>query len=101
GTRMHANIFALSSNVPAIVIAYRYKSHGLMQLLGLDDWIIEIEEINSEKLISLLLKLWNSRNKVTQEISSSMPLIKKECQKSIEVTYNDFLLLINKDHFLS
>ena len=101
GTRMHSNIFALSSNVPVIAIAYRYKSNGVMQLLGLDDWIIEIEEINSEKLISLLLNLWNSRNKVKQEISSSMPFIKKECQKSIEVTYNDFILLINKDHFLS
>jgi len=50
GSRMHANIAALSSNVPTIGIAYSHKMHGLFELLGQDDYVLNIEDIRFDRL---------------------------------------------------
>ena len=50
GTRMHSNIFATSINIPTIAIAYEKKTNGIMHTVGLDDYIIEMDEITEEKL---------------------------------------------------
>ncbi|GAI33439.1 unnamed protein product, partial [marine sediment metagenome] len=34
GARMHANIAAFSMHIPTIAIAYSYKFHGIMKMLG-------------------------------------------------------------------
>ena len=50
GTRMHSNIFALSSNVKTIAIAYEPKTLGIMSMLGLSKYVLSINNINSHDL---------------------------------------------------
>ena len=50
GTRMHSNIFALGGGVPVIAIAYRHKTQGLMNLLDLSEWVIDIDKIDAQQL---------------------------------------------------
>lgn len=47
GTRMHSNIFALSSNIKTIAIAYESKTTGIMDMLGLVDYTIAMKELTS------------------------------------------------------
>ena len=53
GTRFHSVIFALLSRVPAVAIEYEHKTSGIMQDLGLDNWVIPIEDVTAERLIRL------------------------------------------------
>ncbi|MDX1689027.1 MAG: polysaccharide pyruvyl transferase family protein, partial [Candidatus Promineifilaceae bacterium] len=64
GTRLHSNIFALTESVPAITIQYQPKTRGVMRMLGLEEWVIEIEEVSEEKLRALLGELWREREKL-------------------------------------
>lgn len=50
GTRMHSNIFALSSLVKTIAIAYEPKTTGIMKMLELPDYAIEMSDVNVELL---------------------------------------------------
>lgn len=50
GTRMHSNIFSLSEYVPCIAISYEYKTDGIMESVGLKEYIISIDDISFEVL---------------------------------------------------
>jgi colanic acid/amylovoran biosynthesis protein len=68
GTRMHSDIFALIMGVPVIAIAYEHKTHGIMRMLGLGDWVIDIENINEDILVSKTEELYNSRFEIRKNI---------------------------------
>jgi len=59
GTRLHSVIFALSVGVPAITIAYHgTKSEGILkQIHGCDKFVLDINEINSIRLIQKIEEL--------------------------------------------
>lgn len=50
GTRMHSNIFSLSSYVKTIAIAYEPKTVGIMEMLGLGNYSILMQELHADLL---------------------------------------------------
>jgi colanic acid/amylovoran biosynthesis protein len=62
GTRMHSNIFALSEGVPCLAISYDYKTDGIMQLVGMKEYVININEITGSGLTGLFRKLVDDNN---------------------------------------
>lgn len=56
GTRMHSNIFSATIGCAPVAIAYEKKTNGIMKNLELEDYVIDIEDVNSAKLIELLEK---------------------------------------------
>jgi colanic acid/amylovoran biosynthesis protein len=54
GTRMHSCIFALSEDVPTIMIGYLPKTRGLAEMLGLNEWCVEINQVLGNELIERL-----------------------------------------------
>ena len=91
GTRMHSNIFAISQGVPTLAIAYLYKTTGIMQDLGLNEWTIDIKGIEAESLTYMLIRLWNSRYNVKQTIEENLPLLIKKTAKAGLLIHKDFL----------
>jgi colanic acid/amylovoran biosynthesis protein len=57
GTRMHSNIFALSSGVKTVAISYEPKTEGIMAMLGLHEYVVQAKEVTVERLELLLSKL--------------------------------------------
>jgi colanic acid/amylovoran biosynthesis protein len=57
GTRMHSNIFALASGVRTLALAYDLKTDGIMQMLGLSDYVIPVADVTLDKLKSLFTTL--------------------------------------------
>lgn len=51
GTRMHSNIFATSMGVPTVAIAYQNKTNGIMHMLNMDRYVINIDSITLEETI--------------------------------------------------
>lgn len=45
GTRMHANILAMCVNTPVVAIGYQPKTQGIMSALGLQDWVLPIDDM--------------------------------------------------------
>jgi polysaccharide pyruvyl transferase WcaK-like protein len=48
-SRMHAAIFALASSVPSLVVGYEPKVSGVMELLGLGDWVVPVDILESHR----------------------------------------------------
>jgi colanic acid/amylovoran biosynthesis protein len=90
GTRMHSVIFALAQEVPVISIGYLHKARGLMQMVGLDEYYIDIDQMQAVNFSSLIEKLWVNREGIKTHIHDILPSLKN---KSLQPGY-----LIAKDY---
>lgn len=79
GTRMHATIAATSMLVPTIGIAYSHKMHGIIgEMLGQEKYILNINELNNEVLISKVNDAWENREDIKKELAKRIPIAKKK-----------------------
>mgnify|MGYP005778171477 CR=1 FL=1 len=69
GTRFHSVIFSLSEYTPSIAIAYvGNKTQGIMHDIGLDDYVLSIQNISSERLISIFKSLTKNKDSVLKKV---------------------------------
>ena len=64
GTRMHSNIFATSMAVPTVAIAYEKKTNGIMETVGLSNYVVEIDTITSNELIEKIDNCHKNKDKI-------------------------------------
>lgn len=76
GTRMHSNIFALSSGIKTLAISYEPKTEGIMKDLGLSEYVIKIENVNSRILNEKFNKLISDDN-YQKKLNESLILLNK------------------------
>lgn len=93
GTRMHSNIFALSQGVPVVAIAYFPKTWGIMQMLGLEKWVVDINGITPESLLSRLIELYQNKEQVKRSIRAKLTQIVQESSLAASYIASDFALL--------
>lgn len=73
--RTHASIAGYSTGVPTLVVGYSIKSKGIGLDLGMDTWVLPLEE--GARLPGLAAKLFEMRFDVQQEIIGSTSRILK------------------------
>lgn len=73
GTRFHSAIFALTSNVPTIAIEYEHKTSGIMQDLGLEKWVVRIEDVTADNLTELFDELVAERESYLRHLDAVLP----------------------------
>lgn len=78
GTRMHSNIFATSMKIPTIAIAYEKKTNGIMHTVNLDDYVIEMSEVTSDKLARLIKKQSENSFEIRTQLNETIPEIRKD-----------------------
>ena len=88
GTRMHSNIFALIMNVPVVAIAYEHKTHGIMKMLSLENWVLDIEKINEHELISKIDELYNRRFEIKKYLSKRVEEMRAMSLYTAEIIRN-------------
>ena len=91
GTRLHSNIFALAEGVPVVAISYQYKTQGILRMLGLEQWTLDIEEINTETLIKLIHKTWVEREQTRSYIKAILPELQVQASRAGELIASDFV----------
>jgi len=96
GTRMHSNIFALSGGVPVLAIAYRHKTRGIMQMLGLDEWSIDIQAITGFLLTGRLVALWEQREAVRVHIKQVLTPTIEASGRAGSLVAEDFIGISTK-----
>jgi colanic acid/amylovoran biosynthesis protein len=94
GTRMHSNIFALSGYVPVLAIAYRHKTQGIMHMVGLDEWCLDIQAVNGTILTDRLAALWEQRDAVRIHIQQTLPSIIEASRRAGTMIAEDYQQLI-------
>ncbi|HEU5187628.1 MAG TPA: polysaccharide pyruvyl transferase family protein, partial [Candidatus Saccharimonadales bacterium] len=73
GTRFHSVIFSLTSHVPVLAIEYEHKTSGIMRDLGLEQWVIKIEDVDSHTLAAHLSTLVEEAPAYRTYLAKSMP----------------------------
>lgn len=69
GVRMDANIFAITSLVPTLAIAYQHKTSGIMEAMGLGEWVIPIDGIT----VAGLTRKFDALVACRADISDALP----------------------------
>ncbi len=82
GTRMHSNIFSLTSKVPVIAIQYLHKTEGIMKDLGLYEWVIKIEEVTGPRLIFQFEKLMANREEYLSVLNGTLPVYLEKAREA-------------------
>lgn len=93
GTRMHSNVFALSEGVPLVAIEYRFKTRGIMRMLGLERWVVDIQQVDGPGLIEVLEAAWMERDTIRETIRQMMPLITEQAARASAIIAEDFAVL--------
>jgi colanic acid/amylovoran biosynthesis protein len=93
GTRFHSVIFAMTSFTPAIAISYSgHKTTGIMQDMGLEEYVVKIGEMDSKVLIEKFNKLVIESDKVKKKIQNYLV----DCNKQKHHIVNEVKKVIEK-----
>ncbi|WP_411411563.1 polysaccharide pyruvyl transferase family protein [Niallia sp. BSM11] len=88
GTRMHSNIFSLSGMVPTIGIAYEAKTTGIMKLLKLSDYVLDINIIDQDSMLKTLELTLSNLDWYKMHLNKEIPLMQKEAEKPAYIIKN-------------
>lgn len=70
--RMHPAIAALSMGVPSVIIAFNNKAIGLMQRLGLEHYVCQIDEMSVDQLTQLMTNCLADSEAIQCDLPASM-----------------------------
>jgi len=84
GCRMHANIAALDSGIPVLAIGYSHKTRGILNDLELSEWVLPVNDLETEGLSTAIMKLLTETAAYRQQLSITLPEMKKRAQQNID-----------------
>lgn len=89
GTRFHSLIFSMTSEVPSISIAYGgNKGVGIMNDFNLGDYVVQIDDVNDEKLISLFDKAIYNYDDIKSKLAIKLPYLEEKRKETIKIIKN-------------
>jgi colanic acid/amylovoran biosynthesis protein len=85
GTRFHSVIFALNEKTPSIAIAYGgNKSYGIMNDIGVPEYVMGIDSVASQRLNALVEKLEVSKQDYLNKIDKYQFELVQERNKLVQ-----------------
>lgn len=84
GTRMHSVIFGLTSNVPALAIAYERKTLGIMSSFGLQQYAVPMEQVTSELLLQKFALLEKHSGEYIAKLQEHMPVVQARANAAFQ-----------------
>ncbi len=85
GTRMHSNIFSTSMYIPTIAISYEKKTDGIMTMLGLQDYVLDINTLKLEDMIGKIESTLANKTKIKEMLPQTVNRVKKLALSSAEL----------------
>lgn len=84
GTRFHSVIFSLASRIPAIAITYGgNKGQGIMEDMGICEYVVSIDEISGDILTMLFKKMVDNKKEIQKMIDKYLGNLEPEKQALI------------------
>jgi colanic acid/amylovoran biosynthesis protein len=88
GTRMHSNIFALSSIVPTVAINYEHKTRGIMEMLNLNEYVVDIKDIEPEAFTIMLDHCWSNKDHIINHLENEIPQVVSNAEIPAKILKN-------------
>ena len=88
GTRMHANIGALSSHVPVVAISYSHKTPGIMRACGMEEYVVDFAELSLETLCERAGSAYVNRAVLIKKLKSSIAVQREKALENVEIAIN-------------
>lgn len=96
GTRFHSVIFAMTSLTPAIAISYSgHKTTGIMEDMGLEEYVVKIGEMNSKVLLEKFNKLVSNEQVVKAKIKNYIQKCKDDKKDLVSKINNELNSISN------
>lgn len=90
GTRIHSDIFALSTGTPAIAIAYQIpKGFGIISMVDGDNYILDIAELNEENLWQKIQDCFSKKKLIEKSIRKKVPILRQTIEDKYVEVMND------------
>lgn len=83
-TRFHSAILSFIAGTPAIAITYQPKSLGMMSMLSLERFSIDINQMDADKLMQLADDVFDHTDDVKQKISLELENMRKSIKLKLE-----------------
>lgn len=84
GTRLHSVIFALVGGAPAIAISYTHKVDGIMKMLGLEKYVLNIKSMEISQAEYLIQNLIAEEARLMEEVASKIQKFRFELKAALE-----------------
>ncbi len=84
GMRYHSNIFSAKMGTPFISVSYEQKMSGFMEISGLNDYCIKVEDLSTEKLIDALKKLDDNYSEYREQLAKQKNHWKNEAHRTTD-----------------
>lgn len=85
GMRMHSNILAMMAETPVVAIEYQFKTKGLMKMFDIEDYLIDINDVDYESLRNIVEKGLEDTDYIERSIQRNLPEIKAQSEKSAKI----------------
>ncbi len=85
GMRYHSNIFSAKVGTPFIPVVYEEKMEGFVEIAGLNDYAISLNELSFEQLEEKFEKLIDNYDDVKAMFRDKLPNWKQQASKTIEL----------------
>ena len=69
-SRLHSGIFAMSSGVPTLFIGYNPKTRGVLEAAGLEQWMMDLDYLDTNVFYELLRQTWENRESIAVKTQS-------------------------------
>jgi len=85
GMRYHCNIFAAKMGTPFVAVAYEEKMTGFLELAGLSDYCIPLEEVTFEKLEEKFQTLKKNHEQLRQTLHDGVKSWRDNARKTVKL----------------
>lgn len=91
GTRMHATIASLSSQVPTAAVAYSGKFRGVFASAGQEAMALDARALTTESLTAGLIDSWTRRAEIRAQLQEAIPALKQRTLSQFDDIYRIIL----------
>jgi len=80
--RYHSAIFSSKMIVPCLCIAYEHKAIGFMKMLGLEEYVLDIMNMDSNTILEGVTKIENEYDGIKEKLRNVIPKISEQADYS-------------------
>ena len=77
GTRLHSCIFSFVAGTPPIAIAYSHKAPGIMQMMGLAEYALDIAALSIEDGKRLIQSVFEDEEELRRQLAQRAPALRE------------------------
>lgn len=83
-SRFHAMVFALSTQVPVMLIGWSHKYQEVMEQFGLGEYAADFSSLSLEELQRTFQKLVRSQEEIRRRLAKNLPAVQESSKQNVQ-----------------